>query len=285
MNKILVTGSNGQLGSEIKNHFKDFESNFFYTDKAELDILNFKLVEAFVINNKINIILNCAAYTEVDLAETNKNLAYKVNYEAVKNFVDICIRHSCKLIQISTDFVFNKGYDSPINEEQKTSPISVYAKSKEKAEKLILNSNIDCVIIRTSWLYSKFGNNFVKTIIRVANEKQSINVVNNQLGSPTYAKDLAKVCIIFLKTEALNIKGINLYHFTNKGVCSWYDFAKEIVFLLKIKCNVSAVLSNEYKTLAIRPSYSKLDTSKIEKKLKININHWKESLNNCLIEL
>lgn len=285
MNRILVTGSNGQLGSEIRNQFKDFKSKFFYLDKDELDILNFKLVKSFVNRNKINIILNCAAYTEVDLAENNIEYAYKVNYEAVKNFVDICNNNGCKLIQISTDFVFNKGYDSPINEEQKTSPISVYAKSKEKAEKLILNSNIHCVIIRTSWLYSKFGNNFVKTIIRVANEKQSINVVNDQFGSPTYAKDLAKICILFLKTEAINIKGINLYHFTNKGVCSWYDFAKEIVFLLKIKCNVSSVLSNEYKTLAIRPSYSKLDTSKIEKKLKININHWKESLKNCLIEL
>ena len=142
MNKILVTGSNGQLGSEIKNQFKDFESKFYYTDQNELDICDHKIVESFIIKNKINIILNCAAYTAVDLAETNKDLAFQINSEAVNNFINICKTQNCKLIQISTDFVFSKSYNSPINEEEKTSPDSVYSKSKEEAEQAILNSNI-----------------------------------------------------------------------------------------------------------------------------------------------
>ena len=285
MNKILVTGSNGQLGSEIKNQFKDFESKFYYTDQNELDICDHKIVESFIIKNKINIILNCAAYTAVDLAETNKDLAFQINSEAVNNFINICKTQNCKLIQISTDFVFSKSYNSPINEEEKTSPDSVYSKSKEEAEQAILNSNINCVIIRTSWLYSKFGNNFVKTIIRIANENESINVVNDQYGSPTCAKDLAKVCLFFLKTEDLNIVGTNLFHFTNKGTCTWFDFSKKIVSLLKINCQVLPISSFEYKTAAKRPTYSKLDTSKIEKTLKLKIPNWKVSLRKHLKEL
>ena len=285
MNKILVTGSNGQLGSEIRNHFKNFEAKFYYTDQNELDILDFKLVESFIIKNKINIILNCAAYTAVDLAETNKDLAFKVNTGAVLNFVNICSAHNCKLIQISTDFVFTENYSSPIKEEEKTTPSSVYGLSKDQAEKAILKSNINCVIIRTSWLYSKYGNNFVKTIKEIANKKKSINVVNDQFGSPTYAKDLAESCLEFIKTESSTIVGINLYHFTNNGTCSWYDFAQEIVFLSNLSCKVFPVSSSEYISAATRPLYSKLDTTKIEKKFNLKIPNWKESLKKCIKEL
>lgn len=285
MNRILVTGSNGQLGTEISTHHKDFEAKFYYTDQAELDILDFRSVESFIVNNKINIIINCAAYTAVDLAESNEALAFNVNAEAVKNLVIICEKTKCKLIQISTDFVFTKNYSSPIKEEEKTTPNSVYALSKDEAEKAILKSNIDCSIIRTSWLYSKFGNNFVKTIKEIATKKKFINVVNDQFGSPTYAKDLAALCLEFIKTESSSIIGVNIYHFTNDGICTWYEFAKEILFLLNLKCKVFPVSTSEYKTAASRPLYSKLDTLKIKEKFNLKIPNWKESLKKCIKEL
>ena len=284
MNRILVTGSNGQLGKEISNHYKDFEAKFYYTDQAELDILDFRSVESFIVNNKINIIINCAAYTAVDLAEINKDLAFNINAEAVKKLVIICEKTKCKLIQISTDSVFTKNYSSPIKEEEKTTPNSVYALSKDEAEKAILKSTIDCSIIRTSWLYSKYGNNFVKTIKKIANQKEFINVVNDQFGSPTYAKDLASLCLEFIKTESSSIIGVNIYHFTNDGICTWYEFAQEILFLLNLNCKVFPVSTSEYKTAAIRPRYSKLDTTKIKKKFNLKILNWKESLNKCIKE-
>ncbi|MEJ5284119.1 MAG: dTDP-4-dehydrorhamnose reductase [Brevinematia bacterium] len=278
--KILVTGSNGQLGQELKelsNSTKDI--NFIFTDIQELDITNPKDVENFISKNKFDIIINCAAYTAVDKAETEKEKARKINAEAVYHLSKSARENNALLIHISTDFVFDGKKNTPYTEEDKPKPLSVYGKTKLEGEKIALKEAKKLIILRTSWLYSSYGNNFVKTIIKNAKEKKNLRVVFDQVGTPTYAKDLAKVILSLCNTK-INTKEI--FHYSNEGAISWFDFAKAICEIAKIDCEISPILTEEYKTLAKRPHYSVLNKNKIKKYLEIKIPYWKESLTECI---
>ena len=270
--KILVTGSNGQLGSELK----ELLPNAIFTDADVLDITNPNAINSFVKNNNIEIIINCAAYTAVDKAEDEHELAQRINCDGPKNLAET----GCKIIHISTDYVFDGKACQPYTPDNKPAPISVYGKTKLAGETAVIESAKEYIIIRTAWLYSSYGNNFVKTMRRLGSERETINVVYDQIGSPTYAKDLAETIVKILPQMNNNTNGI--YHFSNEGVCSWYDFAKEIMELSNLSCKVSPILSAEYPTKATRPFYSVLDKSKLRKTFNISIPHWKESLRKCL---
>lgn len=284
MAKILITGSKGQLGSdlsELSTKYKEFE--FFYTDANDLDITNKSDLKEFVTGLQPDYIINCAAYTAVDKAETETELANAVNYEAVKNIARICKYQKVKLIHISTDYVFDGTACVPYTEKDRVNPVSAYGKSKLKGEKAVLASDaLDVMIIRTSWLYSSHGHNFVKTILKYGKERGELKVVFDQIGSPTYARDLAKAILDIIEYSEKNEFKKGIYHFSNEGVCSWYDFAKEIIALEKIKCNVTPIRTIEYPTPAVRPSYSVFDKKKIKATFNIDIPYWKDSLKDCL---
>ncbi len=273
MNKhILVTGSNGQLGSELKNLIPDA----IFTDSNELNITKLDAVMDFVKNNNINTIINCAAYTAVDKAEDEPELAAKVNTVGPENLA----KTGCKLIHVSTDYVFDGTGHKPYMPDDSATPVSVYGKTKLAGEQAVLLSAKEAVIIRTAWLYSSFGNNFVKTMRRLGAERESLNVVADQIGTPTYARDLAEAIVAILPQINEQTKGI--YHYTNEGVCSWYDFAHEIMELSGLKCKVCPIPSSAYPTKATRPFYSVLDKSKIKQTFNLEIPHWKEGLTTCL---
>jgi len=285
MERILVTGSEGQLGLEIKDLLKDaniINKDFIFTDIKELDITNKDILKNYLIDNKINILINCSAYTAVDKAESEPDLVNNVNSIAVLNIAKLCKELRVKLIHISTDFVFDGKANTPYVETYKTNPISIYGKSKELAEKHIQKESPTYIIIRTSWLYSYYGNNFVKTILRLSKERKEIRVVFDQIGTPTYAKDLATVILKFLDDFKTDTREI--FHYSNEGVASWYDFAEEIVtsFNNTDICKVVPILSKEYITPAQRPNYSVMDKNKIKKYLNIEIPYWKKSLKKCL---
>lgn len=280
MSNILVTGSKGQLGNEMQLIAKknpDFD--YFFTDVDELDITNIKAIEDFVVGNKIDFIVNCAAYTAVDKAETDVELCYKINAEAVKNIAVVAKKHNVKVIHVSTDYVFNGENFKPYNEEDEVCPVSVYGKSKLEGEKVLLETIQEAVVIRTSWLYSSFGNNFVKTMMKLGTEREALNVIFDQVGTPTYAADLAEAIVTILKSENF-VPGI--YHFSNEGVCSWYDFAIKIHQIAEIKCLVRPIESKEYHFPTPRPHYSVLNKSKIKKTYGVDIPHWEESLRKCV---
>lgn len=278
---ILITGTNGQVGSEIKELSKDYTYNFFFTTRDELDISNKDDIKNFIESNNINTIINCAAYTAVDAAETNFELADKINHKAVKKLAKISAEKKIKLIHISTDYVFDGKNYKPYNEANQTNPKSVYGKSKldGELEMIKINPN-NSIIIRTSWVYSSFGNNFVKTMIRLGKEKECLGVVFDQIGTPTYAKDLAKTILDIIP----NIKNnkVEIYNYSNEGVLSWYDFAKEIMKMAKINCTINPIETYQYPTPASRPYYSLLNKSKIKNEFNITIPFWKDSLDKCL---
>ena len=271
-NKILVTGANGQLGTELKKLLP----NAIFTDVENLDITDFKSVESFVNENQIDIIINCAAYTAVDNAEDNFELAKKINEIGPKNLA----LNGAKIIHISTDYVFDGTNHQPYSPEDKTNPISVYGQTKRAGELAVLENAQIGIVIRTAWLYSAHGNNFVKTMRRLGAERESLNVVADQIGSPTFAGDLAEAITSILPQLSKNNNGI--YHYTNEGVCSWYDFATEIMNESGISCKVNPIPSSAYPTKAKRPFYSVLDKSKIKQTFCIKIPHWKEGLKKCL---
>ncbi|WP_420552536.1 dTDP-4-dehydrorhamnose reductase [Tenacibaculum aiptasiae] len=281
---ILVTGSNGQLGSEIKNLSSDYpEYNFFFEDSKNLDITDIEKIKFYILNNKIQVVINCAAYTKVDKAEVEKVKAEKVNYIGVSNLIKAIELVGGKLIHISTDYVFNGENVLPYKEEDKVSPINVYGRTKLKGEEEVLKSSVEAIIIRTSWLYSIYGNNFVKTMLRLGKEKQELNVVYDQIGVPTYAKDLSKICLNIIKQSKGRIdEKSKIYHFSNEGVTSWYDFAKAIMELSKIDCKIYPIETKQYPTPAKRPSYSLLNSSKIKEDFDIEIPYWRDSLMNCI---
>jgi len=282
---ILVTGSKGQLGSEIQKVSKNYSDyKFTYTDIDELDITSKKDVNKFVSDNNFDIIINCAAYTAVDKCETENNASRKVNVIAVKNLAMACADNDISLIHISTDYVYDGKNHIPYKESDFTNPESYYGQTKLEGEQVIDEYAIKAVIIRTSWLYSAFGNNFVKTIIKHATAKDELNVVYDQIGTPTYAGDLATIILDNIKKLEL-LEGINLYNFSNEGVCSWYDFAKEIVDLQNIKCNINPIETKDYPLPAPRPAYSILNKNKIKTQLNTSIPYWKDSLKKCLKEL
>ena len=283
MIKILITGSKGQLGSEIKKLSINFSDiSFHFADFEELDITNKNSLDFHFQNNSYDFIINCAAYTAVDKAESESEKALQLNSDAVKYLAEIALEKKIKLIHISTDYVFDGTSSVPYSEEDKVCPVSQYGISKLEGEKQIEKSGCEAIIIRTSWLYSSFGNNFVKTILKYSKQKPELKVVFDQIGTPTYAEDLALAILKIIVSKKF-VSGI--FHFSNEGVCSWYDFALEIVKNQNINCNIIPVVSAEYPTPAKRPSYSVLNKSKIKNTFNLIIPHWKESLNKCLNEI
>jgi dTDP-4-dehydrorhamnose reductase len=277
MANILITGAKGQLGSELKELFFGVEGDtIFFTDVAELDITNRESVYHYLNDNNIETIINCAAYTAVDKAEEESEICDKVNRKAPGILADEANACGALLIHISTDYVFDGVGPTPYKESMSTNPVGVYGKTKVEGELEVMRSGANYIIIRTSWLYSVYGNNFAKTILRLSGERDSLNVVFDQIGTPTYAKDLAKVILLFKQRYTPQMRGI--YHFSNEGVCSWYDFALEIVKLTGRRCKVMPVTSDKFPTKAVRPPYSVLDKGKIKELLNIEIPHWRDSL-------
>ena len=286
---ILVTGANGQLGNEMRIVSKGSSDRYIFTDVEELDITNRDAVMDFVKNNDIKIVVNCAAYTNVDKAEDDEVTAELLNSQAVAYLAAACKANDATLIHISTDYVFggNEG-NTPRTEEEPANPTGAYGRTKLHGEQAIKKSGCNYLIIRTAWLYSEFGNNFVKTMRKLTSERDSLKVVFDQVGTPTYALDLAKVIEVFieeLKTVNCKLLTTNCYNFSNEGVISWYDFAKEICELSGNKCDIQPCHSDEFPSKVKRPSYSVLDKTKIKNKLNITIPYWKESLKNCIKNL
>jgi dTDP-4-dehydrorhamnose reductase len=285
MSNVLVTGANGQLGSELKElSSQDPNNTFVFTDVGELDICNHTAVKEFIVKNDINIIINCAAYTAVDKAEKQFELSNKINHLAVKNFASIAKEYNIKLIHISTDYVFDGTNHVPYQETDEPNPQSVYGTTKLAGENAIktINPN-NTIIIRTSWVYSNYGNNFVKTMLRLGKERNELGVIVDQIGTPTYARDLAKTILdIFPKIEHENVE---LFHYSNEGACSWYDLASAIFEIKGVNLKVNAIETFQYPTAAKRPSYSILNKNKIKNKFQIEIPSWKDSLIVCLQRL
>ena len=282
MYNILVTGANGQLGSEIRELAESYpQYNFFFTDVAELDITNKEAIQLFVATNNINTIINCAAYTAVDKAESEPELANSINHLAVQHLAEIAKVYECKFIHISTDYIFDGTNYKPYNEADKPNSQSVYGLTKLNGELALQRINpANAIIIRTSWIYSKFGNNFVKTMLRLGNEREQLSVVTDQIGTPTFAADLAKIIVDIL--PKIKNEAVELFHYSNEGVCSWYDFAKAIFEFTDTNCKVYSITTAQYSTAAKRPQYSVLDKSKIKETYHINIPYWRDSLRFCL---
>ncbi|MBI5206795.1 MAG: dTDP-4-dehydrorhamnose reductase [Candidatus Firestonebacteria bacterium] len=289
MENILITGANGQLGSEIFNSVKNNNSdlkkfNFIFTDIAELDLTNIEKLNKYFSLNKIDYIVNCAAYTAVDKSESDIYNAEKINIYSVKSLAEISKKQNIKLIHISTDYVFDGKSCNPYKEDSKTNPQGVYGKTKLKGENEIISCQVTSIILRTSWLYSFYGQNFVKTIQKLAKEKSSLNIIYDQIGTPTYARDLAEIILLII-TEKQNVFGpneIKIYNYSNEGVASWYDFAKAIVEFSELKCEINPIETKDYPTPAKRPHYSVLDKGKIKKELNIKIPYWRDSLKECV---
>lgn len=280
---ILITGCQGQLGNEMQLLEKDYpQHTFFNTDVAELDITDRQAIESFVENNAIDGIVNCAAYTAVDKAEDNEELCQKLNAEAPAYLAHAVGQRGGWMIQISTDYVFDGTNHIPYREDEETCPNSVYGKTKLVGELNVQKLCKQSMIIRTAWLYSTFGNNFVKTMIRLGREKQELGVIFDQIGTPTYARDLARVIMTAVE------QGIEpgIYHFSNEGVISWYDFTKAIHRLAGITtCHVRPLHTAEYPTPAARPHYSVLDKTKIKQTYHVEVPYWEESLKDCIEKL
>lgn len=283
--KILVTGANGQLGSELKRLASDlFECTF--VDLEEMDLSDEQAIYRFFENRNFNFVINCAAYTAVDRAEEESALAYRVNADAVKSIATICLKKAIRLIHISTDYVFDGNGNQPIPGNAIPNPLSVYGKSKFQGESHVLNILNNAYIIRTAWVYSSFGKNFVKTIVKLAKERDTLNVVYDQIGSPTYAKDLAAAIVKIIQAiESGKTDKPGIYHYTNEGVISWYDLAYFIIEYFGLPCRVNAITTAEYKTLAVRPAFSVLDKRSIKSIFGIEIPHWHKSLVACLKEM
>ncbi len=275
---ILVTGANGQLGQALKKNIQS-PNSFFYTDATTFDITNKEQMSLVFEKLKPAVIINTAAYTQVDQAETEIEKAHKLNVEAVKNLSVFCIKYNCALIHISTDYVFDGKQLTPYKEIDTTNPVTVYGKSKREGELAILESGLQrFAIIRTSWLYSEFGHNFYKTMLRLAETKTELNVVDDQLGCPTNANELAKALLLI--ASKLSSENSGVYHYCNGGETTWYGFAKAIFKKHKLSVKVNPVTSTEFPTAAKRPAYSVLDTSKIKMVFKIEIPTWEDALEN-----
>lgn len=280
---ILITGANGQLGSEFKEIKKSgSQHEFYFTDIADLDITSYVAVTNYIKDNKIDTIVNCAAYTAVDKAENDIELAEKVNAYGPQVIAKSAKKNNCKFIHISTDYVFDGSKNTPYTEDDPHSPLGVYGKTKHRGEQAVISSGSEAIIIRTSWLYSSFGNNFVKTMMKFGKERDSLSVIFDQIGTPSYARDLARAIMTILNSnKKLDSKG-KIYHFSNHGVASWYDFAVNIMQIADIKCKVLPIETKDYPTKAVRPFYSVLNKSKIIKDFNVEIPYWKDSLFDCI---
>ena len=288
MKNILVTGAYGQLGNEVRILSANYpEYNFMFTDVDSLDICDKDELIDFVTGNDIRYIINCAAYTAVDKAEDDAELCEKINATAVKNLGLAAAEAGAGIIHVSTDYVFDGTSCRPYTEDMPTKPCSVYGKTKLKGEKNLLKVCPNAIIIRTAWLYSPFGNNFVKTMIKLGSERESLNVIFDQVGTPTYAEDLADAILKAMNQtiDTDHDKG-GVYHFSNEGVCSWYDFTIKIHEIAGITtCKVNPIETKDYPTKAARPHYSVLNKTKIKQTFNITIPHWEASLKNCIKEL
>jgi len=281
MLNILVTGSKGQLGSEIEILSSLYPYTFIFTDKETLDINDEELIKHFIEDNNITTIINCAAYTAVDKAESEIALADTINHLAVQYLAQISKEKNIQLIHISTDYVFDGTNFEPYIETDTTNPQGVYGQTKLDGEKALQAINPkNSIIIRTSWVYSSFGANFVKTMLRLGKEKESLGVIFDQVGTPTYARDLAKTILDIL--PKIESEQVDIYNYSNEGVLSWYDFAKEIMSMAQLDCEINPIETKAYPTPAKRPHYSLMNKSKIKSEFNITIPFWKDSLDECL---
>ena len=295
--RILVTGKNGQLGKSInkivntgngKNNYQQ-DNEFIFVGRGELDLSQEEGVANYFNNNdKFDIIVNCAAYTAVDKAEQEQELASQVNHIAVKQLAEIANKQKTKLIHISTDYVFDGESDKPYVETDKTSPINVYGKTKLAGEKALQEVMLgNAIIIRTSWVYSEYGNNFVKTMLRLGKERDELNIVSDQIGSPTYATDLAEAILVIINNKDYQNEEnpTETYHYSNEGEISWYDFAKEIFKMAKIDCKAGPIITQQYPTPAKRPINTLMDKDKISHRFDLGILDWRKSLESCVVIL
>lgn len=276
--KILITGAKGQLGRSLEKISKDFSYEFIFTDVEELDITDKDKVEECFHQVRPDVVINAAAYTAVDNAEDDREKAKLLNATAVKNLASACKNISARFIHVSTDYVFNGRSSHPYTPYDTPMPESIYGETKLLGEKFAIESCEKVNIVRTAWLYSEFGKNFVKTMIRLANERKELTVVFDQVGTPCYATDLAKAIMALVEKGSKE----KILHFSNEGVCSWYDFAKKIIELSKLDCLVRPILSKDFPAKAKRPEYSVLDKSLIKRELGITIPHWEDSLKEML---
>lgn len=273
--KIIITGANGQLGSELKDILlKDASKECFFLDRTQLPLDQPSRIKDILAQYQPDLIIHAGAYTAVDLAESEPDLAYIVNHHATEEIAKYCCHNKARLIAISTDYVFDGTSDSPLSEDAEVDPINIYGSTKLKGEQAIQKWLPEAVIIRTSWVYSTYGKNFVKTMIKLMTERDEISVINDQIGSPTYAYDLAKAISVIVDSKWLG----GIYHYSNEGEISWYDFALAIGELQGLECKVNAIPTSSYPTPAKRPCYSLLDKSKIKRTYNLNIPTWKESL-------
>jgi dTDP-4-dehydrorhamnose reductase len=282
-NTILVTGSNGQLGSDLRDLAASYpQYNFIFTDVAELSIVDKDAVDRFFTTERPAYLVNCAAYTAVDKAESERELSDEINGTAVGILAAACQEHGTKFIHISTDYVFNGEASSPLKETDKVDPVNAYGASKLLGEQLAFQNDPGVIIIRTSWVYSFYGKNFVKTMMRLMNEKQSLGVIDDQLGSPTYAADLAEAIMQIISSGKWEP---GIYNYSNDGIISWFDFANEIKRQIGANCIVNPLTTEQFPTPAKRPKYSVLDKAKIQNTFSITLKNWKESLRLCISKL
>ncbi len=282
MEKILIVGAGGQLASCFLEIAEAYNFEFIFKSELELDLTKTKDVETFFAENKIDYCINCAAYTNVDKAENDAELAFKINAEAVGFLAEICKKNNAKFIHISTDYVFDGIANTPYLEEDKTNPLGVYGSTKLQGEKLAIKNNAESIVIRTAWVYSFYNQNFVKTMLRLMSEREEIGVVSDQFGHPTCALDLAKD-IMQIILSGKWVAGV--YHYSNSGEISWYDFAKKIADLKNFTTKVNAIKTEDFPTLAKRPKYSVLNKSKIIDTYQIKIKDWEMSLQETLEKL
>ncbi|HWR99896.1 MAG TPA: dTDP-4-dehydrorhamnose reductase [Prolixibacteraceae bacterium] len=287
--KIIVTGSKGQLGRSIQELSSAYpDLTFVFTDIEELDICDTVQVNNFFTAENPAVVINCAAYTAVDKAEKEVVLAEKINHHAVANLAVACKKAGARLIHISTDYLFDGSKSSPYHEKDIVKPRSVYGITKLEGETAILRSEVKAIIIRTSWLYSEYGTNFVKTMLRLGRERDQLSVVSDQTGTPTYAGDLAKLLLDIIRKTSSDSSAFvpGIYHYSNEGVASWYDFTKAIFeYQQDINCKVNPIDTLSYPTPAVRPAYSVLNKSKIKTTFGVGIPYWRDSLRLCLVKL
>jgi dTDP-4-dehydrorhamnose reductase len=282
MKTILVTGANGQLGNEMRRLGELSSNNYLFTDIEELDVTDADAVQRFVSENGVEVVVNCVAYTNVDKAESDEETAYKVNATAVENIAKAVKSVDGTLFHVSTDYVFGTDGNTPRTEEMPLAPLGAYGRTKLAGERAVQQVGCKAIIIRTAWLYSEFGHNFVKTMLRLTAEKDTLKVVFDQVGSPTYAGDLALTIFSIIEGDVYS-GNEGIYHFSDEGVCSWYDFAVEIARLAGHKnCRIEPCHSYEFPSPVTRPPYSVLDKSKIKSTFGVDIPHWRESLIYCL---
>ncbi len=283
---ILITGANGQLGNCMRNAVKDSKDNYIFTDVAELDITNAEDVKKTVEDNDIKIIVNCAAYTNVDKAETDADFAELLNAKAVRNLADAVKENDGTLIHVSTDYVFGGSLgNTPRTESEPTNPTGVYGVTKLHGEQEIQKSGVKALIFRTAWLYSEYGKNFVKTMKELTATRPQLKVVFDQVGTPTYAQDLADTIFTIIENRQMD-GNEGIYHYSNEGVCSWYDFTKSIAEITgNTTCDIQPCHSNEFPSPVIRPAYSLLDKTKLKETFMTRVPYWTDSLKKCIKNL